>query len=397
MGCCGDVVENTIVSSNEIFRKIKKIGKGNYGEIFLIQSNKTQKEYALKVMKTKNTEQELLDIMKREYENLKKLNHPNIISFKCAFESNIKTPLLNIITEYADNGDLEEKLKINLKKKKYFEESELLDWFVQICLALKYMHKNNVIHRDIKPSNIFLMKNNTIKIGDFGISKDISIFHKTRTIIGTPFYIAPEIIQKIPYSFEADIWSLGVTFCHLMSLEFPFDGDEPEEIYENILDLKKSKKILNEERTNYKQEILDKYSKDFLGLIDELMSIEPEKRPSAEQILEKEIVNERMSLCLKKYNYDNSKAENDIQNYEKKQTNDDLKDNFEIKTSGNKKNEIIIEENENENNDNNEKIIANKENEINKKEKANYDFLRQLTCIHQSLYKDNKNKQLTYK
>ena len=105
------------------------------------------------------------------------------------------------------------------------------------------MHFNKIIHRDIKPSNIFLMKNNTVKIGDFDISKDISILIITLTLIGTPLYMAPEIIQKRPYSFEADIRSLGVTFCHLMTLEFPFEGDVLEEITENVLNLKKQKNI----------------------------------------------------------------------------------------------------------------------------------------------------------
>ena len=319
MGCCDNIVTDTIVAPNEIFQNIKEIGEGNNANVFLIQSKKTQKEYALKVIKIKNLKESILDIIKREVYNLKKLNHPNIISFKCAFESNIKTPLLNIITEYADNGDLEQKLKINHKEEKYFEENELLDWFIQICLALKYIHGMKIIHRDIKPSNIFLMKNNTIKIGDFGLSKNISIFGKTRTIIGTPLYMAPEITDKKFHSFEADIWSLGVTFCHLMSLEFPFEGRDPEDIYKNISQKKLNRKILNKEQTYYKQEILDKYSKEFLDLIDELMSLDPEKRPSAEQILEKKIISERMNLCLKENNFDYTKAENSIQNYEKKQ------------------------------------------------------------------------------
>ena len=381
MGCCGDVIDDTIIVSNEIFHKIKKIGEGNNGEIFLIKSNKTQEEYALKAIKTKDIDEDLLNRLKREVDILKTLDHPNIISFKCAFESNIKTPLLNIINEYADNGDLEEKIKKNRKEKKYFEEKELLDWLSQICLGLKYMHEKGVIHRDIKPSNIFLMKNNTIKIGDFGVSKNIFTFKKTRTMIGTPLYIGPELIQKKAYAFKADIWSLGVTFCHLMSLEFPFEGRDPEDIYENILDLKKNKKILNEDKTNYKKEIIDKYSKEFLDLIDEMMSFDPEKRPSAEEILEKNIVNKRMELCLKENNYDKLKAENTIQNYEKKQKDEKLKDNFgeEVENTDNKKSEIINEEIKKEEKDNNED---------NKKEKVNYDFLRQLTYIHRSLSKD---------
>lgn len=398
MGCCDNIVTDTIVAPNEIFQNIKEIGEGNNANVFLIQSKKTQKEYALKVIKIKNLKESILDIIKREVYNLKKLNHPNIISFKCAFESNIKTPLLNIITEYADNGDLEQKLKINHKEEKYFEENELLDWFIQICLALKYIHGMKIIHRDIKPSNIFLMKNNTIKIGDFGLSKNISIFGKTRTIIGTPLYMAPEITDKKFHSFEADIWSLGVTFCHLMSLEFPFEGRDPEDIYKNISQKKLNRKILNKEQTYYKQEILDKYSKEFLDLIDELMSLDPEKRPSAEQILEKKIISERMNLCLKENNFDYTKAENSIQDYEKKQNDENLIDNFDDKNNNIKNNFIIIEKINDKDIDklDNNKLVRTMDN-THKKEKVNYDFLRQLTFIHKSLFKKEEKKNINIK
>ena len=250
-----------------------------------------------------------------------------------------------------------------------------------------------IIHRDIKPSNIFLMKNNTIKIGDFGLSKNISIFGKTRTIIGTPLYMAPEITDKKFHSFEADIWSLGVTFCHLMSLEFPFEGRDPEDIYKNISQKKLNRKILNKEQTYYKQEILDKYSKEFLDLIDELMSLDPEKRPSAEQILEKKIISERMNLCLKENNFDYTKAENSIQDYEKKQNDENLIDNFDDKNNNIKNNFIIIEKINDKDIDklDNNKLVRTMDN-THKKEKVNYDFLRQLTFIHKSLFKKKKKK-----
>ena len=105
MGCCSAIPE-TIINTEETFKKIKQIAKGTFGYIFLIKSNKTKIEYALKAIKTKNLEQVQIDAAMREVNNLKILDHPNIISFKCSFFSNIKTSLLNIITEYADNGDL---------------------------------------------------------------------------------------------------------------------------------------------------------------------------------------------------------------------------------------------------------------------------------------------------
>ena len=111
---CGNIITNTIVPSNiiepdanlkksqlieknEHFQVIKKLGEGTNGQVFLIKSKKTQNEYALKAIVTQNLQKQLIKKIKQEVDNLKKLDHPNIISFKCAFESNEKTELLNII------------------------------------------------------------------------------------------------------------------------------------------------------------------------------------------------------------------------------------------------------------------------------------------------------------
>ena len=216
--------------SSQHFKKIKKLGEGSYGKVYLIRSKETQKEYALKriSINEENDNAKRISIIEENYNKLslfmnevnilKKIDHPNIISFRGAFKDKNKE-VLNIITEYVDNGDLGQLLNQNHKNEKYFEENQLLDWLIQCCLALKYLHGNEIVHRDIKPSNIFLMINNTIKLGDFGISKDISMFHKTKTLRGTPLYMAPEIFNN-GYDCKVDIWSLGVTFCHLMTQNF---------------------------------------------------------------------------------------------------------------------------------------------------------------------------------
>jgi NIMA (never in mitosis gene a)-related kinase len=80
-----------------------------------------------------------------------------------------------------------------------------------MCLAMKHVHDRKIIHRDIKGQNIFLTKNNIIKLGDFGIAKILNkTMEKARTVVGTPYYLSPEIIESKPYSFKSDIWSLGV-------------------------------------------------------------------------------------------------------------------------------------------------------------------------------------------
>ena len=109
----------------ETYTVLKFLGQGGFGEAYLIKSNKTLKNYVMKSINFELLSDENKKYTINEAFLLKKIDHPNIISFKCAFESNIKTPLLNIITEYADNGDLEKEMN---KQKKYFEEKQLLEW-----------------------------------------------------------------------------------------------------------------------------------------------------------------------------------------------------------------------------------------------------------------------------
>ena len=151
------------ININEKFKKIRQIGAGSFGDVYLIKSQETQREFSLKLIKLKKSKAKINKIL-GEVNILQKLHHPNIISFKGAFNSK-NDEFLNIITEYAENGDFEKKIKIHNGDKKYFEEKDILNWLFQVCLALQYLHENSIVHRDIKPSNIFLMKNNIIKLG----------------------------------------------------------------------------------------------------------------------------------------------------------------------------------------------------------------------------------------
>ena len=367
---------------NEIWKKIKTLGEGSFGEVYLIKSQKTQLEYALKKIEIKSTNLNIKRIME-EVNILKELDHPNIISFKGAFKSN-DDKFLNIITEYASQGDFEKKVETNYKDKKYFEEKDILNWLFQVCLAILYLHEKSIIHRDIKPSNIFLMENNIIKLGDFGTSKNISPCHRTETLAGSPLYSAPELIKQLEaienneedniknlsYSYEVDIWSLGVTFCHIMSLEKPFDKNK--DIINNI----KSKKIFNKEKNCYIDKIVEKYSKKFLDLIDEMMTYEPSKRPSIDKILKKDIIKERMNLYLKENEFNKDKTTEAINNYIEK-----------FQSIEEEEERILFKDDTNDDNfDTLNTIYASCPL---KEEKKKYDFARHLSITNDYLNKTN--------
>ena len=383
------------IKENETFKKIRLIGRGSFGKVYLIKSKTTKKEFALKEIELEESKLKSNTIT-GEVNILRKLDHPNIISFKGAFNSN-DHKFLNIITEYADNGDFEEIIKFHSIDKKYFGEEDILNWLFQVCLALQYLHENSIVHRDIKPSNIFLMENNTIKLGDFGLSKIISPLHRTKTLAGTPLYSAPELLKEIEeikkakkkkdielkeYSYEVDIWSLGVTFCYIMSLEKPFDSID--DIINNI----KSEKIFNKEKNCYIDKITEKYSKEFLDLIDEMMTYEPSQRKNVEEILEKDIIQKTMKLYLKENKFNQNEATEAINKY--------IEQFGSIGKEDEKNSEFFVKIEDN-NDDNLDTSHTSCVTDPIKEEKKKYDFVKQLTFINNFLNRAktlNPNKKI---
>ena len=341
-----DIEEENLKLSSQTYQKIKSLGKGSYGQVFLVKSIQTQKEYALKETIITKKKEVFLYFTMNEINILSKLNNPFIISLKCAFKTQLDNDIekLGIIMEYVDNGDLN-KLLIDYKYEEiYFEEKRILNWLFQVCLALIYLQKNDVIHRDIKPSNIFLMADDTIKLGDFGISKKVSLSSDITFFIGTPRYTSPEIINKKDFSFKTDIWSLGVTFLELISLRASFLGYETEEIYENILKRNINSNILNKEKNGFNNYITKRYSKNLLDLVKEMISMNPDDRPNAKDILNRDIIKERMESYLKENNFNENEAINNIDVIKKeiKEKESFLKNNLNITQAERIKNIKII-------------------------------------------------------
>ncbi|XP_067454559.1 serine/threonine-protein kinase Nek1-like [Thunnus thynnus] len=181
----------------ERYEKVKKIGKGGFGMAILVKSKEDGHQYVIN---------ELYDISgmsskerqesQKEVEVLAKMSHPNIVQYK---ESVEVKGCLCIVMDYCEGGDLLK--KINSQKGELFSEEQILDWFVQICLLLKHIHDRKILHRDIKPQNIFLTKDGTVQLGDFGVSRVLnSTKELATTITGTRLYLSPEIWKKLPYN-----------------------------------------------------------------------------------------------------------------------------------------------------------------------------------------------------
>ena len=154
------------------YKIIKLLGEGSFGKAYLAKcDDQEDKKYVIKqIVMDGMTDQEKKEAF-NEAVILKKLDHPNIIKFKEVFLQKKPVEALNIVTEFADRGDLGQKIKN--QKKQPFTESQILDYITQICLALQHIHKKKIIHRDLKSGNVFLMKSGIVKLGDFGISKGL--------------------------------------------------------------------------------------------------------------------------------------------------------------------------------------------------------------------------------
>ena len=148
-----------------------------------------------------------------------------------------------------------------------------MNWFVQLCLSLEYIHGRKILHRDIKSSNVFLTRNNTIKLGDFGISKVLENTNdQAMTVQGTPYYMSPEVCQNKPYNYKSDIWALGCILYELCTLQHAFHA-------ENLLGL--VYKIVQDKH----DPIPSSYSDEMKNLVALILNKNDKERPSALEIL----------------------------------------------------------------------------------------------------------------
>lgn len=241
----------------------------------------------------------------REAKILEVLNHPNIIRFKEVYKT--KKGQLCIVMDYADGkqkvllhsllgGDLNQLIKKQKEKGGYFSEDAILSWFTQICLAIKHIHDRKILHRDLKSQNVFLTSQGIVKLGDFGIAKVLqSTAEVAQTIVGTPYYLSPEIIENSPYNFKSDIWSLGVLLYEICALKPPFGGASL-----HILALQIVRGVF--------QAVPGHFSPNLKNLISSLIQKDPAKRPNINQILKMPVIANRIQTFLTDEDFKNEFA-----------------------------------------------------------------------------------------
>lgn len=215
--------------------------------------------------------------MERELEILKVIEHPNLVSFNEYFED---VENVHIVTEYLNGEDL---LSYTIKKgKTCLPEEEIAEVVKQIIEATIYLHENNIVHRDLKPENFLFanLNSNFIKIIDFGLSTYISEQDEMNpeeiSFVGTPYYIAPEIINRNCNDLrQCDVWSIGIILFFFAVGYHPFSGSKKEEILSNIINGK----------LEFEEEYWKDKSEELRDLITRLLEFEPNERIGLKEAL----------------------------------------------------------------------------------------------------------------
>ena len=283
------------------FKKEKVLGKGSFGSVYLVRRKQDNKIYALKTVIMEK-------LNKREQENsvnevriLASVNHPNVIGYKEAFWDDTGSSL-NIVMEYADDGDLHSKIEKMKKAGGFFKEPIIWSYAIQMIEGLKALHDKKIMHRDLKSANIFLFKKNNIcKIGDMNVSKAI----KDKVLLtqtGTPYYASPEVWRDESYSYKSDLWSIGCVIYELCEQHPPFMGKNLDELFEDVCK-GKPKRINNI------------YSEELWKVIMMLLQTDAEKRADCDSFLNSKIIKDKINEIKlnKKINGNiKNKSSNDI-------------------------------------------------------------------------------------
>ncbi|XP_064079795.1 uncharacterized protein LOC135196910 [Macrobrachium nipponense] len=259
------------------YKIIRKLGTGSYGCAHLALHIPTDTKCVIKEIQISHMSSKELEEARREVEVLSSLSHPYIIQFRDSFEHDGR---LLIVMDYCGGGDLH--TLISNRKGVLFPEDRVLDWFVQLCLAIKYIHDRRILHRDIKSQNVFLTDDGKVRLGDFGIAKIMnSTSDLARTCIGTPYYLSPEMCENKPYNNKSDIWALGCVLYEMITLNHAFEANNMKGLILKII------------KGSY-QPIPARYSRDLRLLLNQIFQREPRDRPSISVILRKNFVLKRV-------------------------------------------------------------------------------------------------------
>ena len=261
------------------FEKLSKLGEGAYSTVLKVRRYADGNIYALKKVKlSKLSEKEKLNAL-NEVRILASVKSNFVISYKEAFFDE-RESCLGIVMEYADKGDLYQKITENKKTALLFDEIDIWRILIQCIKGLKSLHDLKILHRDMKSANVFLFSDGSAKLGDLNVSK-VARKGLGYTQTGTPYYASPEVWKDQPYDNKSDIWSLGCVLYEMITLHPPFRAENMEGLYNKVI------------RGQYKK-ISNKFSPDLAEIVSLLIQVDPNNRPSCDELLNNPIIRKRI-------------------------------------------------------------------------------------------------------
>ncbi|XP_011914852.1 PREDICTED: serine/threonine-protein kinase Nek4 isoform X3 [Cercocebus atys] len=271
---------------------LRVVGKGSYGEVTLVKHRQDGKQYVIKKLNLQNASSRERRAAEQEAQLLSQLKHPNIVTYKESWEGG--DGLLYIVMGFCEGGDLYRKLKE--QKGQLLPENQVVEWFVQIAMALQYLHEKHILHRDLKTQNVFLTRTNIIKVGDLGIARVLENHcDMASTLIGTPYYMSPELFSNKPYNYKSDVWALGCCVYEMATLKHAFNAKDMNSLVYRIIEGKLPPMPRD-------------YSPELAELIRTMLSKRPEERPSVRSILRQPYIKRQISFFLEATKIKTSKS-----------------------------------------------------------------------------------------
>ncbi|OWZ14737.1 Protein kinase [Phytophthora megakarya] len=253
-----------------VYEVLERIGEGSYGRVYKAVNKTNAEVVALKVVPLENEDRTAFDELTREIHILERCKSPFVVHYRGSFAYESQ---LWIAMEFCAAGSLAD-LHV-LRGRHVLSEAEIAAVCANVALGLAHLHSLGLIHRDIKAGNLLLNGDGVTKLADFGVSAQLTAtVGKRRTVIGTPFWMAPEVIQEAQYDCKADLWSLGITALELAEGEPPLAHMHPMRAI-----------FLIPNRAPPELREPNKYSTEFRDFIAVCLKKDPQERTSAEDLL----------------------------------------------------------------------------------------------------------------